>query len=231
VTSVLGQSFDRDEIASLRLARGDLAGADRLSFLEDRARTANAHPAAKFCSRQRKGVTQDPNQWRIVVDLNGPFRAVDCEADFTHPRHNDAELNQLVRRNREVADAFSGCVVNRIRDRGGNASDSDLAHASCTDGIEGEIRFADKRDIDLGSSASESSFTPPEFAPRPRNGWTEEKLFRSFRNNSSSALSGIQMGIAIVSFSQVKASRREPYRPHFAYLLVRSKERRSPDRR
>lgn len=86
MTRVLGQSFDRHEIASLRLARGNLAGADRLPLLEDRARTANAHAAAKFRPGQRERVPQHPDQRRVIIDIRRALGAVDGEADFTHGR-------------------------------------------------------------------------------------------------------------------------------------------------
>jgi hypothetical protein len=69
MTRVLRQSFDRDEIAALRLARRDLAGTDCLPLLENRARPANPHAAAKFRPRQGESVAQDPDERRIVVDL------------------------------------------------------------------------------------------------------------------------------------------------------------------
>src|SRR2546421_8819396 len=70
MTRVARQSFDRNEIAPLCVARGNLAGKDRLSILKDRTRTAGAHAAAKFCPGQGESVTQDPNQRGIVVNVN-----------------------------------------------------------------------------------------------------------------------------------------------------------------
>ena len=54
------------------------------------------------------------------------------------------KLNQLIRRNWQVPDAFPSRVINGVRNCRRHSGDSDLAHAARADRIEFEIRFADK---------------------------------------------------------------------------------------
>src|SRR3954468_23165814 len=58
--------------------------------------------------------------------------------------------DQFVGRDGQVANAFSGSVINGVGNRCGDARDPNLSHAAGADRIKGEIGFANESDIDLG---------------------------------------------------------------------------------
>jgi hypothetical protein len=73
-----------------------------------------------------------------------------CEPDLTRRRRSSALhvlafhalfSNQLIRCDRQVAHAFSGCMINCICHRSGNASNTDFAHAERAHGNKRQIGF------------------------------------------------------------------------------------------
>src|SRR3954454_7004417 len=89
----------------------------------------------------------------VVPTTELPVQAVGTTASTTRAdRGSDAlAQQQLVRRDREVADPLAGGVKYCVGHGGSHARDSNLAHAAGADRIEVEIRLADKLHIDFGN--------------------------------------------------------------------------------
>ena len=64
--------------------RGNLASAQRLSVFKDGAGTANADAATKLRSRQVELIAQDPEQRRVIIDIECMRGAVDGDPNFAH---------------------------------------------------------------------------------------------------------------------------------------------------
>ncbi len=61
---------------------------------------------------------------------------------------NSAE--QLIRRDRQIAHAHAGRVIDRVRDRRRRAGDADLADALRADGVDDRVGLVDRDDLDRG---------------------------------------------------------------------------------
>src|SRR5215510_14533512 len=59
--------------------------------------------------------------------------------------------HQALDRDREVAYAHSCRMIDGVCDRGRDARDGDLTHASCADAADVEVRNIEKGDVNLGN--------------------------------------------------------------------------------
>ena len=60
---------------------------------------------------------------------------------------------QLIQRDRQIAHAFSGRVIDRIRDRRGRADEADLAHALDAERIDDVVGLVDEMTLMSCTSA------------------------------------------------------------------------------
>src|SRR5262249_29885296 len=57
--------------------------------------------------------------------------------------------SELVERDRQVANAFAGRVINRIGDRGSDTDDANLSHTLDTERIDDVVWLVDEDDVDI----------------------------------------------------------------------------------
>ena len=86
------QSFNRHKTARRRIRRGNLAGAYCFSIFEHSACTANPDAAAKFRARQSEIITDEPEQWSIVVSFDNMSGPINREVDLAHDNDGDYAL-------------------------------------------------------------------------------------------------------------------------------------------